>query len=332
MNKFKFSINFDSKNIDKEKGEIKAVSIISEGEAKGHGVLIDKDTIAGLYELVKGKTVKSYLKHDFGDRITDEAGLFSAFFIDGDRLRGTFSALKAFRSHEAKAFDSLFELAETAPEAFGVSISFSGYLVFFEDGEEKRYTGEEDADELFVRVTELHSIDWVGEPAANATGVFSAKPAATEDESEVTPEPEPEVNPLQAELDAEKEKVAELSAKITELETANAELCAKAETVTGKLATVETEKAELQSINDELSTKAETVTDLETKVAELEAEKAELAAKTEEAERKYFEIKQSGNDVITLDAEEDLIEKYHSIKDTKKRLQFFREHKSQLLG
>ncbi len=64
------------------------------------------------------------------------------------------------RNHDATP--RILEMAELMPDTFGLSISFSG-------------EHEEQGDTVFARCSEIYSADLVDAPAANPTGLFSAK-------------------------------------------------------------------------------------------------------------------------------------------------------------
>jgi hypothetical protein len=136
---------------------IMGVSVITEGDALGHGVMIDAMSLAGIREhaMMRPNGVKVMLDHD--DGIENTIGVMRNFTIDGIQLRGDLQLLKAHGETPL-----IIEMAETMPELFGMSISFSGSL-------------EEIGGVYYVRCEELYSIDIVDMPAANPSGLFSAK-------------------------------------------------------------------------------------------------------------------------------------------------------------
>ncbi len=151
--------------VDREKGIIFGVSVITVGEAKGHGVRIDQKTLETVKEVASefsgGVKVKMRHKHDGEHQnvIGDSAGTLKNFSIDGNKVRADFHV---FKSLDAAVKEKIFEMAETIPDQFGFSIAFSGVM-------EKR--GEEN----YARCQELQSIDLSDNPAANPTGLFAAK-------------------------------------------------------------------------------------------------------------------------------------------------------------
>lgn len=141
--------------INAEAGIIEGVSVISEGPALGHGVMIDAttlETVKACSESYSGG-LKVKMNHYSGaDAIV---GTLRNFRIDGPQLRADLQLLKA-SPHRAL----VLEMAQEMPEGFGLSISFSG-SVDEEDGVK------------FARCLEIYSCDIVDQPAANPTGLFS---------------------------------------------------------------------------------------------------------------------------------------------------------------
>ena len=143
---FEIPADFAQGKIDKEKGIIYSVSVISTPEAKGHGIKIDRATIESFAAAVEGKTVKAYYTHDDDNEALDTIGIWKNFQIveagEFVKLTADFEALESWREHHSSQFDALFEMAEKAPEAFGVSAEFTARQVFYEEGEEKEYGGQ----------------------------------------------------------------------------------------------------------------------------------------------------------------------------------------------
>ena len=164
-------------SVNKDKGTMEGVSIISAGEAKGHRMMISQKTLESSITLLLGKSLPAYLSHDnaFGDRLLTEAGLFSGFYRDGEQIRAKkFTALESFKKYEPEKYDRLFEMAAKAPLNFGVSIVFEGQLFW-----ELRDGGEAPVETLSeppenarfgiptVRPLAITSADFVDSPAAN---------------------------------------------------------------------------------------------------------------------------------------------------------------------
>tara|TARA_R110000772_G_scaffold148764_1_gene259316 strand:+ start:2038 stop:2946 length:909 start_codon:yes stop_codon:yes gene_type:complete len=185
------SIKFEAQiartgSIDLEAGTIKGVSLISTPEAKGHGMGIDQKSIESFQAATEGKMIKAYYTHNDNEAF-DTIGLWQNFEIiaDGEetKLTGDFEALDSWKENRKEEFDALFELAEKAPEAFGVSAEFTGSKVFYSEEEEIEYSGQEEAGKLFARASEVQAFSIVATPAANPTGLFSEKSEAPKEES-----------------------------------------------------------------------------------------------------------------------------------------------------
>lgn len=134
---------------------IEGVSIISIGEAKGHGLYVDEQTlmeVKACAESYKGG-VKVNLDHGAG--IKDIVGFVNNFRIVGSQLLGDLNLLQT-----SPMRDYVLEISNKLPDTFGISIAFSGPI--------REVNGMD-----FASCTELYSADLVQTPAANATGLFS---------------------------------------------------------------------------------------------------------------------------------------------------------------
>ena len=183
---FRFSFQAAFGQIDAEKGVLRDVSLMTEGEALGHGVWCDTKTLQSVFALAQKSPVKAYLTHgDFfqPDRLGDEVGLFSGLYIEGNQLKAKqFSFFKSFKDGENKKYNALMELASADASMFGVSLSFSGKLAWvLEDGSDVATDGDDEMpmnavrDMPSVRVTRVYSADFVSDPAANPNGLFDAR-------------------------------------------------------------------------------------------------------------------------------------------------------------
>ena len=145
--------------IDAGKGVIRGVSVITEGPALGHGVMVDRTTL----EQVKAAAerydggLKVKLDHDGG--AGDIVGFIDNLRIEGKKLLGDLHLLE---NSPHRAY--ILEIAAKIPDTFGLSVAFSGPS---EVGADKRT--------VLQRCTEIYSCDVVSEPAANPTGFFSRK-------------------------------------------------------------------------------------------------------------------------------------------------------------
>lgn len=141
--------------VDREAGVIRGVAVITEGPALGHGMTVDGTTLSQVKTSAEsyknGLKVKMTHEGDAGDIV----GYLTGFRLDGTTLRADFHLLKSSPHREY-----IFEIAETIPDTFGMSISFSG-------------PDEEKEGKRLARCVEIYSCDLVAEPAANPSGLFS---------------------------------------------------------------------------------------------------------------------------------------------------------------
>jgi hypothetical protein len=135
----------------------KGISVITAGPALGHGMVIDADT---LEQVVQAGNDLGQVKvlSDHSSSVSNIIGYLENFTLDGGRVRAD---LTLFESHEGFSYFS--ELISTLPGQIGFSISFSGVPRMAEDGTQ------------LATVNTLFSIDLVLTPAANPTGVYSAR-------------------------------------------------------------------------------------------------------------------------------------------------------------
>jgi hypothetical protein len=143
--------------IDAQAATITGVSVITVGEAKGHGMLIDAQTLLQVKEAAETYSGGLKVKTDHYTGFNEIVGTLKNFTIDGEQLRADLYLLK---NHDATP--RILEMAELMPDTFGLSISFSG-------------EHEEQGDTVFARCSEIYSADLVDAPAANPTGLFSAR-------------------------------------------------------------------------------------------------------------------------------------------------------------
>jgi hypothetical protein len=134
---------------------IEGVSIISVGEAKGHGLFVDDVTLQEVKACAESYAGGVKVNLDHGAGIKDIVGFCDNFRIVGKKLVADLNLLE---TAEKRAY--VLEIAERMPDTFGISIAFSG-PVREKDGRS------------FASCTELYSADLVQTPAANPTGLFS---------------------------------------------------------------------------------------------------------------------------------------------------------------
>jgi hypothetical protein len=183
-------------DIDAAAATIKNVSVITVGEARGHGMQIDEKTLLQVKAAAETYAGGLKVKTDHYTGFNEIVGALKNFTIDGDQLRADLFLLK---NHDATA--RIIEMAELMPDTFGLSISFSG------EHEEKGET-------VLARCSEIYSADLVDTPAANPTGLFSAKV-----DSEKTVMDEKQIaDAIAAALAPVIEDMAALQAKLSKME------------------------------------------------------------------------------------------------------------------
>ena len=168
--------------IDAKQGIIRGVSLITEGPALGHGVMVDAKTLEQVKAAAEQYDGGLKVKLDHNSGAGDIVGFIDNLRIDGPKLLGDLHLLE---NSPHRAY--ILEIASKIPDTFGLSIAFSGPS---EMGKDKM---------VLQRCSEIYSVDIVSEPAANPTGFFSRKmkqyqtiAPATETETE-TESPEIEI-------------------------------------------------------------------------------------------------------------------------------------------
>lgn len=137
--------------------KFKGISVITAGPALGHGMVIDAETLNQVVE--KGNEAGQVkVLSDHSSSVSNIIGYLENFGLDGGRVRADLTLLQ---SHDGFAYFS--ELLSTLPGQIGFSISFSGVPREAADGTQ------------LANVQTLFSVDLVTTPAANPTGVYSAR-------------------------------------------------------------------------------------------------------------------------------------------------------------
>lgn len=142
--------------IDDKAGVIRGVSVITEGEARGHDLKIDSKTVEQMLDACAASNsgrVKTKLNHRSG--IESVFGYLSEFRIQGPKLVADLYLLK-----KHKDYDQTLEQIREMPESIGLSVAFTGQPEVGSDGRK------------IARVERIVSADLVAEPAANPTGLF----------------------------------------------------------------------------------------------------------------------------------------------------------------
>lgn len=227
------AINFDTTlvegggSVDAEKGIIYGVSVITAGiEAKGHGLKVDDTTLKQMFNCAtldhKGKVA---VRENHNAGVDGVTGYLCNFRCDGVQLRADWQLLETYKNRA-----QILEVAKTMPEKVGLSASFKGHLrvEVAKDGKENLiFETDPTTGEKKARCYELYFVDYVALPAANPSGLFSAKTISTSFDSTNPTMPTDNTDPnaaaapegdalanLQAENDALKAQIAELQAAL----------------------------------------------------------------------------------------------------------------------
>lgn len=164
--------------IDAASGVIRGVSLITEGPALGHGVMIDAKTLEQVKAAAEQYSGGLKVKLDHSGGAGDIIGYVDALRIEGRKLLGDLHLLE-----NSPHRGYVLEIAEKIPDTFGLSIAFSGPV---EMGADKRT--------VLQRCTEIYSVDLVSEPAANAAGLFERRMKAFQTSDDTTSDEEkPEI-------------------------------------------------------------------------------------------------------------------------------------------
>jgi hypothetical protein len=141
---------------------IEGVSVISVGEAKGHGLFVDAQTLREVKACAETYAGGVKVNLDHGAGIKDIIGFVDNFRIIADKLVADLNLLQ-----NAERREYVLEIAEKLPDTFGISIAFSGPV--------REIDGKR-----FASCEELYSADLVQTPAANPTGLFSFEAKAVD--------------------------------------------------------------------------------------------------------------------------------------------------------
>lgn len=167
-------------------GLIRGLSVITRGEALGHGMWVDLDFLSAVADKINAKPagIKGRFTHPglSSDGLGKFLGRVKNAVLDGDRVRGDLHIAKTARkTPDGDLGEYVMGLAAEDPEAFGTSIVFD-----HDYGEEDRFVAEyEDEDGNFkspdadnsnnfyhARLAEIYADDVVDDPAANPDGLF----------------------------------------------------------------------------------------------------------------------------------------------------------------
>lgn len=147
----------ENSKVDSEAGIIRGVSVITEGEVKTHNSFADATTLSQVRDTALTHSSGVKVKMNHGDGVESIVGSLKNFRIEGKQLRADLHLLKS-----GEDYSKIIEMAQSMPDCFGLSISFSG-------------DSEKVGSERHMRCKELYSVDLVDTPAANPSGLFSQR-------------------------------------------------------------------------------------------------------------------------------------------------------------
>lgn len=163
-----------NKGVDREAKIIRGYSVMSIGEAKGHGMIVDETTLSQIVALGNADPagVKTRIKHPdpTHDGFGRLAGKSKNFRIEGEKVVADLHLSEvAFRSPEGDLGTYLMDLAEYEPDTFGAS-------------PEIRHTKQSVPGSVLpaMRLRSLSAVAIVDDPATN-DGFFSCLSAGVED-------------------------------------------------------------------------------------------------------------------------------------------------------
>jgi hypothetical protein len=176
---------------------IEGVSVISVGEAKGHGLFVDAQTLREVKACAETYAGGVKVNLDHGAGIKDIVGFCDNFRIIGEKLVADLNLLQ-----NAERKEYVLEIAEKLPDTFGISIAFSGPV--------REVNGKR-----FASCEELYSADLVQTPAANPTGLFSFEAKPVDKFSTNMEDAKIEIEPKEDEI-----SIADIVSRLAALETA----------------------------------------------------------------------------------------------------------------
>jgi hypothetical protein len=176
---------------------IEGVSVISVGEAKGHGLFVDRITLQEVKACAETYAGGVKVNLDHGAGIKDIVGFCDNFRIIADKLVADLNLLQ-----NAERREYVLEIAEKLPDTFGISIAFSGPV--------REIDGKR-----FASCEELYSADLVQTPAANPTGLFSFEAKAVDKNLTNMEDEKTQAEEIKDEID-----ISDILSRLSALETA----------------------------------------------------------------------------------------------------------------
>lgn len=242
-----FSNNPNITKVDLENGEVNEVSLITTGEILGHGMWLNEAGIDSFVQCIDGTQVKAYYKHSDENEALSSIGYFENFQKkqkeDGEfQIVGDFSALNAWKENNSKEYSTFFELAEKAPEVFGISVEALIKGAYY--NQEGEFVWLDEAEDELDEETKIYAfcdkvLAWsvVSTPATNPNGLFSIK----EQENKIMElkQLNEKIELLQKEVDTLMELSKELRNENEELTSENCDLTEQVDKLEAKIDSLE---------------------------------------------------------------------------------------------
>ena len=144
---------YRDEEMEAEELELPGVSILEEGEAKGHDLFVDKKSLEKALDIMKGARNGVKVKMNHGSGLDAVVGFARNPRIDGNRLIADLRLLR-----NSPHYGLIKEMAAEAPDQFGVSLAFVN--------ESETIDGKD-----YIRPQSIASADLVSSPAAT-NGLF----------------------------------------------------------------------------------------------------------------------------------------------------------------
>lgn len=166
--------------VDREAGILRGVAVVTAGEVRGHGVMLDTEFVqeAVRYGNEKQHGIKVRFGHPnmFSTALGTFLGRAKNFRADGGIARADiFLSKEAQETPHGNLYDYVLRLAADSPDMFGASIVFTPGAKYWRDATGARVDAPPEPGAMpYVELSDLHAADLVDDPAANPDGLFSA--------------------------------------------------------------------------------------------------------------------------------------------------------------
>jgi hypothetical protein len=293
--------------------QLKNVSILTIGEAKGHNLYVDETSLQEALTVAQSMGRIKVTNGHGATQVMDILGYVENFKIESQRLLGDLTLLDSEKANYVRS------LAETMPDQFGLSITFSG-------------VPREIDGRRFASVTEIYDVSVVVTPAANASlfTAFSALPVDRLQQAMDSKNPA-----VEAKLEAAAEAPVTPAAPVFNAEEAIAALAAKIETLSKQFAdlvTARLEAAVVEAAPADEAPVAEPAPEPVAVAAEAKAEAKELSQPVPSViAAKVIELEASrGTQPLEVSTETtfsraDLLSQFNAEKDPRRAAEIFKK-------